>query len=86
MSNYAVALERAIDRDIRDEEKLVHIQALVAGWLDALAPDASDLEHPDARWHPEDLIVDLAAHASNIAAELERLRSGPPVVDDDEDY
>ena len=86
MSNYSVALERAIDRDIRDEERLTHIHALVTGWLDALAPDSSDMEGPAAKWHPEDLIVDLQAHASNIAGELERLRSGPPVIDDDEGY
>jgi hypothetical protein len=85
MSNYSGALERAIDRDIRDEERLMHIATLVAGWLDALAPDAHDMEHPDAKWHPEDLIIDLQGHALSIAHELKRLRSGPPVVDD-EDY
>lgn len=85
MSNYSVALERAIDRDIRDEERLTHIAALVANWLDALAPDAGDMESPRAKWHPEDLIVDLLGHATSIAAELERLRSGPPDVDE-EDY
>lgn len=85
MSNYSVALERAIDRDIRDEERLAHIHALVTGCLDALAPDAADMESPVAKWHPEDLIVDLQGHALSIAHELERLRSGPPVLDD-EDY
>ena len=84
MSNYSVALERAIDRDIRDEERLTHIAALVAGWLDALAPDAHDMEHPDAKWHPEDLLVDLMGHSKNIEGELERLKG--PVVLDDEDY
>ena len=82
MSNYNVALERAIDRDIRDEERLEHIGALVAGWLDALAPDAHDMEHPKAKWHPEDLLVDLVGHARSIADELERLR-GPTVIDED---
>lgn len=84
MSNYQIALERAIDRDIRDTEKLTHIRALVTQWLDALAPDAADAEHPDARWHPEDLLVDLMGHRKNIEGELERLRG--PVVLDDEDY
>lgn len=86
MSNYSVALERAIDRDIRDVEKLTAIHTMVLRWLDELAPEAADAEHPDARWHPEDLIVDLMGHSKNIEGELERLRSGPPVVDDDEDY
>ena len=84
MSNYQTALSRAIDRDIRDEERLAHIAGLVAGWLDQLAPDACDIEHPDARWHPADLIYDLQAHASNIAGELARLKSGAVVLDDED--
>lgn len=84
MSNYSVAMERAIDRDIRDVEKLTAIHTMVARWLDELAPEAADAEHPDARWHPEDLLVDLMGHRKNIEGELERLRG--PVVLDDEDY
>ena len=85
MSNYAVALERAIDRDIRDEERLEHLASLVTEWLDLLVPELKSgrLEHPDARWEPDDLAVDLQAHLNNIRHEQEKLK-GPPVLDDDD--
>ena len=82
MSNYTVALERAIDRDIRDEERLTHLANLVAGWLDQLIPDLAPLEHPEHRWHPGDLVDDLQGHLKSIRAEQMRMR-GPVYVDED---
>lgn len=86
MSNYTVALERAIDRDIRDDERLEHLANLVAGWLDQLIPElqAGALEHPGAKWEPSDLAADLQTHLNNIRHEQENLRG--PVVLDDDDY
>lgn len=84
ISNYGTAHERAIDRDIRDTEKLAAIHTMIGRWLDELAPESSDCEHPDSRWHPEDLLVDLIGHSKNIEGALERLKG--PVVLDDEDY
>ena len=82
MSNYTVALERAIDRDIRDEERLDHLHALISGWLDQLIPDLAPLEHPGHRWHPGDLVDDLQGHLKSIRAEQQRLK-GPLYVDED---
>ena len=82
MSNYTVALERAIDRDIRDEERLEHLANLVSGWLDQLIPDLHPLEHPRHRWQPGDLVDDLKGHLKSIRAEQMRLK-GPLYVDED---
>ena len=78
--NYDARLDAAIDRDLRDAERLDFIANLVANMLDALIPDAHDLEHPNARWNPDDLIVDLRSHAKNIAFERQRL-AGPVVIE-----
>ena len=82
MDNYSVALERAIDRDIRDDERLDHLHALISGWLDQLIPDLAPLEHPERRWQPADLVDDLKGHLKSIRAEQMRLR-GPTYIDED---
>lgn len=86
MSNYAVAIERAIDRDIDDLERLEHCKAVVLRAIDAIVADStSPLRHPKARWHPDDLYEVLKGQLMNIDGELEHYK-GPPVLDDDEDY
>lgn len=85
MSNYSIALERAIDRDIDDLERLEHCKAVVLRAIDAIAPDStSPLRHPKARWHPGELLDELQGQLLNIQGELEHYK-GPPVLDD-EDY
>lgn len=71
----------AIDRDLRDQERLAHIDALVAELLDALIPDMHDLEHPDARWHPADLVDVLQDQRKSLKWELQRVSRGPVVID-----
>ena len=82
MSNYNVALERAIDRDVRDTERLDHLHALISGWLDQLIPELDPLEHPLHHWHPADLADDLQGHLKSIRTEQMRMR-GPVYVDED---
>lgn len=79
-SNYNAALTDAIDRDMRDQERLAHIADLVTNLLDALIPDAEALEHPDARWCPGDLIDSLQGELTSIRHELARVSSGPVVI------
>lgn len=77
---YTDATDRAIDRDLVDADRLQHFETLVSGLLDALLPDAHDMGHPCARWHPADLIDVLQGQAKSIRHELSRLR-GPLVLE-----
>ena len=79
---YNDAVARAVERDMVDEERLQHFAELVTNMLDALIPDCHDMSHPDARWHPDDLIHDLKAHAQSIQHEQRRLR-GPLVLEEE---
>lgn len=79
---YNDAVDRAIDRDLIDSERLKHFEHLVDAMLDALIPDAHDMSHPRARWHPTDLVDVLQGQARSIRWELDRLR-GPLVLDND---
>jgi hypothetical protein len=81
MSNYDAALHAAIDRDLRDAERLSHIAGLIGGWLDQLIPDMHDMEHPQARWHPGDLVDVLNGQLNSIRGEQARL-GGPIVVEE----
>jgi hypothetical protein len=67
-----------IARDERDVVKIEITQSVVAAWLDQIA-NLDPLEHPDSRWHPDDLRNALLATQCNLTAELERLR-GPLLV------
>ena len=84
MSNYDLALRDAVDRDLRDAERLDHIQTLVTNLLDALVPEMETgaLEHPDSRWHPDDLVTDLMGHLKSIHWEQQRVSRGPIVLGD----
>jgi hypothetical protein len=83
MSNYDAALHAAIDRDLRDAERLSHIAGLVTGWLDQLIPEleAGAIEHPRSRWHPEDLVDVLQDQLRSIRWEQGNL-TGPVVVEE----
>jgi len=78
------AIERAIDRDIIDAERLAHFAETVANAIDALATDAHALGHPNRRWHPGDLLDDLQGHLKAIRFEQQRLTQ-PLVLDDDDE-
>lgn len=81
MSNHDTALNRAIDRDLRDSERLKHIEELVSNWLDELAPDAYALENPTLRWQPGDLVDCLLDELHNIRREQARL-TGPVFIEE----
>jgi hypothetical protein len=82
-NNSATALNRAIDRDLRDTERLDHLRGVLTRTLDAIMHDAERLEHPDAQWNPEDLLIDLQDHIEHIDIERNRIGSGSVVVDDE---
>jgi hypothetical protein len=82
-SRYSLdAEQRAVDRDIRDEERIVRVEALIATWLDELMPVlAGRLEHPAARWQPGDLLDALCEQLANARAERANL-TGPLVIEE----
>jgi hypothetical protein len=75
------AITRAVDRDLVDAERLERFHDLVANLLDAVLPDAHDMSHPDARWHPDDLVDVLQGQLKSIRWEQNRLRTGPLVLE-----
>lgn len=75
------AVTLAVERDIRDKQRLQYIHSLVTKLLDDLIPQAADLAHPDVRWQPDDLIEVLTDQAKSIAWELNRVSLGPVVVE-----
>lgn len=77
-------LGNAIDRDLRDRERLEHINQLVANLLDALIHDMGALEHPDARWCPDDLVDVLLGQRKSIGFELQRVSRGQTVIGPDD--
>jgi len=81
-SNYDAALDDAIDRDLRDSERLAHFLKVITEALDAIARDVYPMEHPNARWHPGDLVDDLQGHIRSITSEQTRLR-GPVTLEDE---
>ena len=83
MNNRERALMDAIDRDLRDAERLEHIIGLTSTLLDALIPDMDPLEHPDIRWHPGDLADALADQLKSMRHELGRVRSLSVVLADE---
>lgn len=81
MNNYDPAHEAAIDRDLRDSERLEHFVHVIHTALDAVARDAYPLEHPHARWQPGDLIDALQGELISIRHEIHRMTTGPVVVE-----
>lgn len=80
-------LADAQERDERDLNRLNTCADLVGRALDALIPILGPLEHPDARWRPDDLCMALEEQAANIAHEQKRIARQPLVLssrDDDE--
>jgi len=73
----------AIDRDMRDAERLDAIEQIIVATVVMLGPDAFDLEHPHSRWTPLDLVADLAAAWGDIQRERANLR-GPVVIEDED--
>ena len=73
----------ALARDQRDVARLEAFRLMLGGWLDVLLPLADPLESPGRRWHPADLIDDLAAHHADVIAELARLKSAAVIEDQD---
>ena len=73
----------ALARDARDAFRLGQLSALLANWLDQIAPLCEPLESPGRRWHPGELVDDLTAHRADIHAELARLKAAVIVEDQD---
>ena len=80
-TNDDASLQRAIDRDLRDEERLQHIHGLITKWMDELVPDCYNLEHPKRRWSPLDLMTALHEQAMSLDRER-RHYLGPVFVDE----
>jgi hypothetical protein len=79
MSNsYDRALDEAIDRDLRDGERLDHFATVITTAMDAIAHDVHPLEHPHGKWHPTDLMNALQHQLRHV--QIERGRLGGPVV------
>jgi hypothetical protein len=73
----------AIDRDLRDGERLDEIEQIIVATVARLAPHAFDLEHPNRRFSPIDLLADLTAAWGDIQRERANYR-GPLVLEDEE--
>jgi len=73
----------AIDRDLRDGERLDEIEQIIVATVARLAPHAFDLEHPNRRFSPIDLLADLTAAWGDIQRERANYR-GPLVMEDEE--
>jgi hypothetical protein len=69
-------------RDERDAERLAKCGEICVLGLDALIPIMGRLEHPDARWSPDDLAQVLQEQLENIQHELKRVTTGPVCLDD----
>jgi len=78
------ALERAIDRDMRDIERLDYIEVLIAETLDKLIPDLAPLEHPRRRWSPYELHDALIEQLHSLRLERHHY-TGSVMVEDDDD-
>lgn len=59
-------------RNARDLRKIQRLQALVDDWICDLA-FIEPLEHPDCRWHPDDLRNSLFAAERDLKAEAKRV-------------
>lgn len=75
------ALTAAIDRDLRDAERLAHLLNLVTNLMDAIIEDIHDFEHPNIRYQPVDLMDTLLDAAAALRSEQRNL-TGPVVVED----
>ena len=72
---------RAEARDERDAERLSWCAGALTAALDTMAVVGPHLEHPDAEWHPGELIDVLCAQLTAVQHELARL-TGPVVLDE----
>jgi hypothetical protein len=68
----------AVARDNRDRSKIEILQSAIGDWLEQIK-DLDELEHPDSRWHPDDLRLALERNLFDLRSEQERLR-GPLLV------
>lgn len=80
-------LQDAAERDERDLNRLNACADLVGRTLDALIPyiKQGPLEHPDARWRPDDLSMALEEQAANIRHEQRKIARCPLVLDSRDD-
>jgi hypothetical protein len=84
LRNYAPSrYDRAVDRDIRDAERLAAIDCLISQWLDELVPFLYPLEHPRIKWQPADVAEALREQLESLRAEVPHL-TGPLFIDEDE--
>ena len=73
----------AIDRDLRDAERLDAIEQIIVATVVMLGPDAFDLEHPCRRFSPLDLLADLASTWGDIQRERENYKGALVIEDED---
>jgi glutathione S-transferase len=76
-------IQEAELRDERDAERLAACQDICTRGLDALIPLMGRLEHPFARWRPDDLAQALSEQLENIKHELARINAPVLVLDDE---
>ena len=79
-------VHQAVLRDERDNERLAACAELVANSLDAMVPlMGRALEHPFAKWSPDDLAQALSEQLESIRAQQQEIGRGPVVLDDLDD-
>lgn len=78
---YGVRIREALTRDERDMARLTMCSDAIGRAMDLLLPRLENLEHPDARWHPIDLVQALTEQAENICYQREMIARQPVVLD-----
>jgi hypothetical protein len=68
-----------VARDSRDIRTVEILRDVVGSWLEQIR-DLEPLEHPDSRWHPDDLRDALLGAQVSLQAELDRLHRQPLLV------
>ena len=78
-------VHQAVLRDERDNERLAACADVCSRGLDALIPYMGRLEHPFAKWSPDDLVQALSEQLESIRAQQQEIGRGPVVLDDLDD-
>lgn len=73
-------LKLAYQRDLRDADRIGRLVLMVSRWRDELDAAPDRLEHPDARWQPNELRETIDDTLLNLAGEADRVSKGPTVI------
>jgi hypothetical protein len=69
-------------RDLADLCALRELRGIVANAL-SRAGRVDDIHHPERRWSAADLLEVLEGELANIDGEVQRIRRGPVVIEDE---